>query len=339
MTLADNARALQGNDDAAAVVAMATASFERDADVMRDMGYGAADLDALVKSAGDAVLREAASGAGDVERHEIIGDAPRERIDVEEDEAPVDRAEELRAKWGVEAGQLWAIPSKHVGEHRILCGDSTKAEDVARVMDGDVADAVVTDPPYGINQPGVPNDEPEKLAAIVAGAVRLLPVTNAAVVAFQSTRTFPMWLDATRSAGHVFERMLWLYKQAQCTFPWRGWILTSESILVSSVGVPHWNEVGPFAHDCYVVPSVSGELAPDAGWHGSVKPVKVVADIVARVTRKGDRVYEPFSGSGTTLVAAEQTGRLCRAIELAPKYVAVALERLAALGLEPRLVP
>lgn len=56
MTLADNARALQGNDDAAAVVAMATAAFERDADVMRDMGYGAADLDALVKAAGDAVI-------------------------------------------------------------------------------------------------------------------------------------------------------------------------------------------------------------------------------------------------------------------------------------------
>lgn len=63
MTLADNARALQGNDDAAAVVAMATASFERDADVMRDMGYGAADLDALVKSAGDAVMRDAGSNA------------------------------------------------------------------------------------------------------------------------------------------------------------------------------------------------------------------------------------------------------------------------------------
>jgi len=56
MTLADNARALQGNDDAAAVVAMATASFDRDADVMRDIGYGAAELDALVRAAGDAVI-------------------------------------------------------------------------------------------------------------------------------------------------------------------------------------------------------------------------------------------------------------------------------------------
>jgi ParB-like chromosome segregation protein Spo0J len=62
MTLADNARALQGTDDAAAVVAMATAAFERDADVMRDMGYGAAALGALVKAAGDAVMRDAPAG-------------------------------------------------------------------------------------------------------------------------------------------------------------------------------------------------------------------------------------------------------------------------------------
>lgn len=65
MTLADNAKALQGVDDAASVVAMATASFERDADVMRDMGYGAADLDALVKAAGDAVMRDAPTYKGD----------------------------------------------------------------------------------------------------------------------------------------------------------------------------------------------------------------------------------------------------------------------------------
>jgi len=59
MTLADNAKALQGTDDAAAVVAMATATFERDADIMREMGYGAAELDAMVKAAGDAVLGDA----------------------------------------------------------------------------------------------------------------------------------------------------------------------------------------------------------------------------------------------------------------------------------------
>lgn len=89
MTLADNAVALQGHDDAAAVVAMATAAFERDAPTMADMGYAAADLDALVRRAGNAVLAAAPAPppafehapSDDVERHEIIGDPPAYRGD------------------------------------------------------------------------------------------------------------------------------------------------------------------------------------------------------------------------------------------------------------------
>jgi DNA modification methylase len=248
-------------------------------------------------------------------------------------EAQIDRAEELREKWGVERGQLW-----QVGRHRILCGDSTSAEDVARLMDGKKANAVLTDPPYGISQPGVTNDEPEKLSAIVKGAVANLPVENAAIVAFQSTRTFPEWLDATRKAGYHFERMLWLYKAAQCTFPWRGWILKSESILVSSIGKPKWTEKNPYAHDCYYLPSVNGELEPDSGWHGSVKPLEVVSDLLERISEAGDTVYEPFTGSGTTIVACEQTGRFGRGIEIDPNYVGVILERLSSMGLTPQLI-
>ena len=89
MTLADNAVALQGHDDAASVVAMATAAFERDAPTMADMGYAAADLDALVRRAGNAVLAAAPPpppafehAADDtVERPEIIGDPPPYRGD------------------------------------------------------------------------------------------------------------------------------------------------------------------------------------------------------------------------------------------------------------------
>jgi len=89
MTLADNAVALQGHDDAAAVVAMATAAFERDAPTMADMGYAAADLDALVRRAGNAVLAAAPppppafehAASDDVERPEIIGDPPTYRGD------------------------------------------------------------------------------------------------------------------------------------------------------------------------------------------------------------------------------------------------------------------
>ena len=89
MTLADNAVALQGHDDAAAVVAMATAAFERDAPTMADMGYAAADLDALVRRAGNAVLAAAPppppafehAPSDDVERPDVIGDPPAYRGD------------------------------------------------------------------------------------------------------------------------------------------------------------------------------------------------------------------------------------------------------------------
>lgn len=89
MTLADNARALQGHDDAAALVAMATAAFERGAPTMVDMGYAAADLDALVRRAGNTVLAAAPPAppalehapSDDVERPEVIGDPPAYRGD------------------------------------------------------------------------------------------------------------------------------------------------------------------------------------------------------------------------------------------------------------------
>lgn len=250
------------------------------------------------------------------------GDAEGDDAEGEDTEPETDRAEELREKWGVETGQLWQL-----GEHRLLCGDSTKAEDVARVMGGERADAVLTDPPYGQNQKGVPNDEPGKHSQLMADVIKQLPITDGVVVAFQSPRTFHAWTDAARKAGLTFERMLWMYKAAQCTFPWRGWILKSESIPVCSIGNPQWQEVHPFAHDCYYLSEVSGELDSNSGWHGSVKPMTVVSDLLSRISSAGQIIYKPFSGSGTTIIACENLKQKCRAIEISPAYVAVAIER------------
>lgn len=342
MTLADNAKALQGTDDAAAVVAMATASFERDADVMRDMGYGSAELDAMVKAAGDAVLRDAPD-AGDVEHREVIGDAPRERIEVEEDEAPVDRAEELRAKWNTAPGQLWAIPSSHGGEHRILCGDSTKAEDVSRVMAGDVAVWCWTDPPYGVEYVGktadalvIENDGALDLPVLLRGAFAGI---DAAVcdgapiyIAHPAGALSYEFMTAWKTVGWRWHQTLAWVKQT-FVLGHADYHYQHEPILYGWKGKNRrWyggrDKRSVLAHD---KPSRNGE-------HPTMKPVSLVADCLQNSSQPGDIGYEPFSGSGTTLVAAEQTGRRCRAIELAPKYVAVALERLAALGLEPRLV-
>ena len=249
-------------------------------------------------------------------------------------EPQMDKADELRKKWGVQRGQAWQL-----GEHRLMCGDSTSAGDVARLMKGEKADAVVTDPPYGQNQLGVPHDSPEELRGILSGCLAVMPITNAVVISFASPRTFPEWLDQTRAHGHKFERMLWLYKAAQMAKPWRGWILKSESILATSVGKPTWNEVKPYAHDCYYKSEVSGQLPKDSGWHGSIKPLDVVKDLTQRICETGAIVYDPFSGSGTTIIACEQLGRKCRAMEISPAYVAVALQRWAdATGKTPALL-
>lgn len=247
--------------------------------------------------------------------------------------AQIDKAEELQEKWQVKKGDVWEI-----GKHRLMCGDCTKVEDVAKLMSGEKAESVVTDPPYGQNQKGVPEDEPEKLTGIVMGAVQALPCENAIVVAFQSPRTFPVWLDAIRQARHKFERMLWLDKVAQCAFPWRGWILKSEAILVSVVGEGQWQDVHPYQHDIYRLPEVSGELNENLGWHGSVKPLSVVIDIMERISPPEGNVFDGFLGSGTTMVAAEQTGRICYGLEISEKYCSVILQRMTDMGLTPKLV-
>ncbi len=309
---ADNELARQGDPDMVQLAAILEESLATDAELLEAIGYSDAEYADLLKQVGVDAL-------------------PADLVDVE---PQVDRAEELRQKWGVESGQMWQL-----GDHRLICGDCTDAAVVARVMQRERAQAVVTDPPYGQNQNGVTNDAPELLQGIVTGAIANLPIDNAVVLAFSSPRTFPVWLDAARANGHKFERMLWMYKAAQETFPWRGWLLKSEAILATSVGDGQWQDVHPYSHDCYYKSEVSGQLPPDSGWHGSVKPMDVVTDLVKRVSPAGAIVYEPFSGSGTTIMACEALGRKCRAVEISPGYVAVALERWStATGKTPILL-
>jgi len=233
--------------------------------------------------------------------------------------AEIDRAEELREKWGVESGQLWRL-----GEHRLICGDCTDKSVVDRVMDGEKAGAVVTDPPYGQNQTDVPEDDPEKHYELMKRCVEVMPVENSIIIAFQSPRLFKDWLNAI--INHKFHRALWLYKEAQETFPWRGWILKSEMILISEVGNGKWLDVHPYAHDCYKIPEVSYKterIAPMRP-HGSIKPLLVIEDLVSRID---GLVFDGFLGSGTTLIACERLQRKCRAVEISPAYCAVAIER------------
>jgi hypothetical protein len=189
----------------------------------------------------------------------------------------------------------------------------------------------VTDPPYGINREGIENDDPEGLAELFDGCLSAMPIDNAVIIAFQSPRLFPVWLDAVRAHGHKFERQLWMHKSNDVTNPWRYWMMNGEPIFISSIGNPEWGKTDA-VQDCYVITHDTVDKIA----HKSVKPISVTEDLVKHTS--GD-VYEPFSGSGTTLIACERLHRKCRAVEISPAYVAVALQRWADLtGLTPELI-
>jgi hypothetical protein len=241
----------------------------------------------------------------------------------EQDAEPqIDRAEELNNVWQVKTGDLWKI-----GEHRLLCGDSTLREDVERVMGGEKAGAVVTDPPYGINREGIENDNPEGLAELFKGCLAVMPIENGVIIAFQSPRLFPVWLDAIRAAGHKFERALWMYDENDQTKPWHYWLMCSQIAIISTLGKAEWIETKAH-HDTYVIGLSREWRAGGEGneyAHASVKPVGVIQDITRHF---GGDVYDPFLGSGTTMVACQNLNRKCRGIEISPAYCSVVLQRM-----------
>jgi DNA modification methylase len=291
-------------------------------------GYDEAFLDSLIGELG---------GGGDGAAE---GEAP---------EAQLDKAEELREKWGVEFGQLW-----EVGRHRILCGDSAKKEDVERLMGGKKAVLMVTDPPYGVEAVGgtrdprdtknfksgnaIKNDEltGDKLKVFLEKVFReWTPFLNpgAAWYCFYAdTETIPVLhsLELLGGARHI---LVWVKEQfvfGRCDYHYKhepvayGWMPGAGH---TWLGSHDQSTVWDIARD-----NVTKKL------HPTVKPVDVFTKPYANHTVSGDLVIEPFVGSGSQMCAAEMSNRICFGMEIEPKYVAVTLERLSEMGLEPKLV-
>lgn len=225
--------------------------------------------------------------------------------------------------------------------HRLAVGDCTDKDVVDAVMMGEKAGAVVTDPPYGIEQEGILNDDPEGLRNLYDGCLAVLPIDNAVVITFQSPRLFWVWLDAVRSAAHKIGRLLWLYKTGQPRIPWHGWYMHGDAILVSLVGNPKWPDWTDACPDTYEVnihddQSVYGTQVGDQALHSAIKPWGVIENLIAHTQ---GIVFDPFVGSGTTIIGCERLRRQCRVIEIDPGYCAVAIQRwVDVTGREPELI-
>jgi len=216
-----------------------------------------------------------------------------------------------------------------LGRHRLLCGDSTKAEDVARLMRREKADAIVTDPPYGVGKE-IANDRPIDLIALMSGFIKNIPKSAGIIIAFQSPQTFPALLDVARSGGWRFGRILWLWKPGTAfqVVPWHGWARRSEAILVMErkANWPEWVEYVPdmYAHE--KGQNAHEETIGDDSIHPTVKPLWVVVDLIRHTV---GNIFDPFLGSGTTLIAAEKLNRICYGMEIDPKYCDVIIKRYA----------
>lgn len=271
------------------------------AELLGELKLGDVDLDAVGYSEADL--------DGLVERPEPP-EAPEPEAPPEE---PVSRA-----------GEVYEL-----GPHRLVCGDCTNASVIEALMEGERADSALTDPPYQMGKDIIGDDLPDdEFESLHRGAFAAMPVgANATLICFHGTRAFPAALKAGWATGWDFKRMLWLSKPNDCTFPWRGWILISESILVFSRGQGCWNEVHPFVHDTYTHNHSGGEMPESAGWHPSVKPSAVCEDLIQRISPDGGTIFDGFGGSGSTLIACARTGRRARLIELDPRYCDVIRRR------------
>ena len=229
------------------------------------------------------------------------------------------------------AGDLWVC-----GPHRVLCGNATSAEDVARLLGSETPAMCVTDPPFNVaigkdsnpkhrQRRGLVNDDlpATDFAAFLERLAQLLAERVAGdVYCFMGASEWPALDGAMRDAGmHHSATIIWVKdafvlgrsKYHRRYEPiWYGWRASATS---SYCAGRDQDDVWEFAR-----PRKSEE-------HPTMKPVALVRRAIANSSAEGDLIFDPFLGSGTTLVAADSLGRACRAIEIDPTYVDVAVRR------------
>ncbi|MCP4339300.1 MAG: DNA modification methylase [Desulfobulbaceae bacterium] len=264
---------------------------------------------------------------------DIEGYDPPETKDAE---PQISRADELQKVWQVETGQMWRLPSRTEGqEHRLICGDCTDGDVVDKVMGGEVKEAVCTDVPYGISQnsnglrrldygewdKGTAND-------VTFAAIGLCDDAHT-ITAFCGDEQFS---DLLKSWDNRTKRgVAWIKPNPT--------VLNGQHVFLPAMEIAaHGRKSGAwFGGNC--VRSVWEGVSPQSKAHPNEKPLKLFEYIIVNTCSPSGIVYDPFSGSGTTIIAAENLSRQCRAVEISPAYVAVALQRYQdAFGIEPELL-
>jgi len=221
-----------------------------------------------------------------------------------------------------------------MGDHRIMCGDSTDPLVVAQLLAGAKPHLMVTDPPYGVDY------DPEwRNRAGVSTTERLGKVENDHRADWREA-----WALFPGEVAYVWHAGIYATTVAESLqasgFTIRSQIIWAKPRLVLSRGHYHWQHEPCWyavredgqghwqgARDQTTIWAIDGKDEDQDTSHSTQKPVECMARAIRNNSTPGDGVYEPFSGSGTTIIAAEIEKRRCYAVELSPEYVDVAVLR------------
>ena len=262
------------------------------------------------------------TGFSDEELSKLLAEKTEGNTDPDEiPEAPIDPI--------AKPGDVWLL-----GKHRLVCGDSTDADTVAKALNGVSPHLMVTDPPYGVEYDPAWR---EKAGVAASGTAKGKVLNDDKADWREAWALFPgdvayVW-HAGLYAGVVGDSL------AACDLMLRSQIIWDKGQLVLSRGDYHWEH-----EPCWyaVKKGAKGHWAGDRKqttvWHiakpkknetghGTQKPVECMKRPIENNSSPGQAVYEPFSGSGTTIIAGEMTGRVVHAIELNPAYIDVAVKR------------
>jgi len=257
------------------------------------------------------------TGFGELELGKLL---PDDSGGGDPDDAPEPPAEPIS-----KPGDLWIC-----GEHRVLCGDATVRADVDRLLDGELADMAFCDPPYNVNYANSAGDKQrgknrpilndslgsEFGALLSAASANMLAVTKGAIYICMSSSELDTLQRAFREAGGKWSTFV-IWAKNSFTLGRADYQRQYEPILYGwKEGADHfWCGARDQGDVWFFDKPVKNDL------HPTMKPVALVERAIRNSSKSRDIILDLFGGSGTTMIAAERTGRRARLLELDPRYV------------------
>ena len=256
----------------------------------------------------------------------LLADPPNEGTEGETEPDAVPDAPEIPVS---KPGEVYLL-----ARHRLMCGDSTSKTDTARLMGGGKAVLYLTDPPYNVSLKGstgltianddMPAEEFRKFLDDAFGAAASVLEPGSAFYIFHGDGESANFRLAAAQAGlEVHETLYWI-KNALVLGRFDYQYITESCLYGWTPGAAHrWFSDRSQTNALHFDKPLKNDV------HPSMKPVEMLVYLIKNSSARGDVVLDNFGGSGSTLIACEQTGRVCRAMELDPKYCDVIRRRWA----------